>query len=333
MKTALITGIAGQDGSYLAEFLLDKGYDVFGLVAESTPTYFIEHIKDEFTLIIGNLLNERSIDNAIKQSMPYEVYHLASRSFVAGSWEQPVLTGDVNALGTTRLLEAIRKLKPDTKVYHASTSEMFGLTSEIKTEKSPFHPRSPYAISKCFSHWISVNYRESYNMFICCGILFNHESPRRGEAFVTKKIARSVVEIQTGKLDCLYLGNIDSKRDWGYAKEYVEVMWLMLQQDKPDDYIISTGELHSVRDFLEEAFRVVGIEVESNGKTSIEEEYIRKDNEKKVVKISDEFFRPVELEVLQGSNSKAKKRLNWEPQVKFKDLVKIMVEYEASRLK
>jgi GDPmannose 4,6-dehydratase len=265
--------------------------------------------------------------------MPDEVYHLASRSFVGKSWEQPVLTGDVNALGTTRLLEAIRKIKPDTKVYHASTSEMFGLTSEIKTEKSAFHPRSPYAISKCFSHWISVNYRESHDMFICCGILFNHESPRRGEAFVTKKIARSVVEIRTGKLDCLYLGNIDSERDWGYAKEYVEVMWRMLQQDKPDDYIISTGELHSVRDFLEEAFHVVGIEVESNGKTGIEEEYIRKDNKNKVVKISDEFFRPVELEVLQGSNSKAKKKLNWEPRVKFKDLVKIMVEYEKAQLK
>jgi GDPmannose 4,6-dehydratase len=333
MKKALITGIAGQDGSYLAEFLLDKGYDVSGLIAESTSTDLIEPIKDKFTLIIGNLLNERSIGNAINQSMPDEVYHLASRSFVGESWKQPVLTGDVNALGTTRLLESIRKIKPDTKVYHASTSEMFGLTSEIKTENSPFHPKSPYAISKCFSHWISVNYRESHNMFICCGILFNHESPRRGKSFVTKKIARSVAEIQKGNLDCLYLGNIDSKRDWGYAKEYVEAMWLMLQRNKPDDYIISTGELHSVRDFLVEAFHFVGIEVESNGKTGAEEEYIRKDNGKVVVKISDEFFRPVELEVLQGSNSKAKKKLNWEPKVKFKDLVRIMVEYELSQLK
>ena len=333
MKKALITGIAGQDGSYLAEFLLDKEYNVFGFISESTSTDLIEPIKDDLALIVGDLVNERSIDNAIKQSMPDEVYHLASRSFVAESWKQPVLTGDVNALGTTRLLESIRKIKPDTKIYHASTSEMFGVTSEIKTENSPFHPKSPYAISKCFSHWISVNYRESHNMFICCGILFNHESPRRGKSFVTKKTAKSVAEIQKGILDCLYLGNIDSKRDWGYAKEYVEVMWLMLQQNKPEDYIISTGELHSVRDFLVEAFHIIGIEVESNGKTGAEEEYIRKDNGKVVVKISDEFFRPVELEVLQGSNSKAKKKLNWEPKVKFKDLVRIMVEHEVSRLK
>ena len=332
MKRALITGIAGQDGSYLAELLLSKGYDVYGLIRKSTSTALIEPIKHKMELIVGDLREQESLDNAIVQSMPDEVYHLASESYVPISWKQPILTGDINALGTTRLLETIRRISPDTKVYHASTSEMFGLTSEIKTEESHFHPRSPYAISKCFSHWISVNYRESYNMFICCGILFNHESPRRGENFVTEKIARSVVEIKEAKLDCLYLGNMDSKRDWGYAKDYVEAMWLMLQQDGPDDYIISTGETHTVREFLEEAFRVVGIEVESNEKSGVEEEYIRKDKGKAVVKISSELFRPVELTVLQGRNSKARKKLGWEPKVKFKELVKIMVEHYQSRL-
>jgi GDPmannose 4,6-dehydratase len=247
------------------------------------------------------------------------------------SWKQPILTGDVNALGTTRLLEAVKTTKPETRVYHASTSEMFGLTSEIKTEDSPFHPRSPYAISKCFSHWISVNYRESYKMFISCGILFNHESPRRGQDFVTKKISRSVVEIKAGKLDCLYLGNLDSRRDWGYAKDYVEAIWLMLQQAEPDDYIVSTGETHSVREFLEEAFHVVDVEIESNGENGPGEQYIRKDNGTTVVRISEDFYRPVELITLQGSNSKAKEKLGWEPKVKFKDLVRIMVENEKSR--
>jgi GDPmannose 4,6-dehydratase len=330
MKKALITGIAGQDGSYLSELLLEKGYNVYGLILQSEPLSFIKPIKDKLTLIEGNLLDQESLDNAIRIADPDEVYHLAALSFVGVSWDRPVLTGDVNALGTTRLLESLRRIKSDAKFYHASTSEMFGLTEEIRTEEALFHPRNPYAISKCFSHWIAVNYRESYSMFICCGIMFNHESPRRGGNFVTKKIAKSVVKIKEGNLDCLYLGNLNPKRDWGYAKEYVEAMWLMLQQDESDDYIISTGEIHSVREFLEEAFKAVGIEVESNGKQGTEEEYIRKDNGKRVVKISPEFFRPVELTVLRGNNDKAKEKLAWKPQVKFKELVKIMVEYEQN---
>ncbi len=330
MKKALITGIAGQDGSYLSELLLEKGYNVYGLVLESEPLSFIKPIKDKITLIEGNLLDQESLDNAIRIADPDEVYHLAALSFVGVSWDRPVLTGDVNALGTTRLLESLRRIKPNAKFYHASTSEMFGLTEEIKTEEALFHPRNPYAISKCFSHWIAVNYRESYSMFICCGIMFNHESPRRGNDFVTKKIARNVAMIKIGQLDHFYLGNLDTKRDWGYAKEYVYVMWLMLQQNKPDDYIISTGEIHSVREFLKEAFRVAGIEVISNGKQGIEEEYIRKDNGKVVIKISPQFFRPVELTVLRGSNNKAREKLVWKPQVKFKELVKIMVEHEQN---
>ena len=332
MKKALITGIAGQDGSYLSELLLEKGYDVYGLVLKSEALTYIKPYIKNLTLIDGNLLDQESLDNAVRQSNPDEVYHLAALSFVGTSWEQPVLTGDVNSLGTTRLLESIRRIKPEAKFYHASTSEMFGLTEEIKTENALFHPRNPYAISKCFSHWISVNYRESYNMFICCGIMFNHESPRRGYNFVTKKIAENVVKIKEGKIDYFTLGNLDSKRDWGYAKEYIQAMWLMLQQNEPDDYIISTGEVHSVREFIEEAFKVMGIEVISNGKYGIEEEYVRKDNGKTVVKISPELFRPVELIVLRGSNNKAKEKLNWQPKVKFKELVKIITEYEQKKL-
>jgi len=331
MKIALITGISGQDGSYLAELLLQKGYKVYGLVLKEDSMTFIEHIIDGLTLIEGDLLDQESLDNAVRQSMPDEVYHLAALSFVGISWVQPVLTGDVNALGTTRLLESIRKIKPDARFYHASTSEMFGLTAEIKTEESPFHPRSPYAISKCFSHWIYINYRASYGMFLCCGILFNHESPRRCDNFVTRKIVRSAVEIEAEGLDCVYLGNLDVKRDWGYAKEYVEAMWLMLQQNKPDEYIISTGEIHSVREFMEEAFSIVGLELQSNGKQGLEEEYVRKDNGKTVIRISPEFFRPVELVVLRGSNDKARETFHWEPEVKFKELVRMMVDHEQSR--
>lgn len=332
MKKALITGIAGQDGSYLSELLLDKGYKIYGLVLKSEALTYIKPHINKLTLIDGDLLDQESLDNAIRQSNPDEVYHLAALSFVGTSWDQPVLTGDVNSLGTTRLLESIRKIKPDAKFYHASTSEMFGLTEDIKTENAFFHPRNPYAISKCFSHWISVNYRESYKMFICCGIMFNHESPRRGDNFVTKKIAESVVKIKKGQIDYFTLGNLDSKRDWGYAKEYVQAMWLMLQQNEPDDYIISTGEIHSVREFLEEAFKVIGIEVISNGKFGTEEEYLRKDNGKIVVKISPELFRPVELIVLRGSNNKAREKLNWQPKIKFKELVKIMTEYKQHEI-
>lgn len=330
MKKVLITGISGQDGSYLSELLLKKGYTVYGLILNSDTLTFINPIKDRLTLIEADLRDQKSLESAILIADPDEIYHLAALSFVAVSWDQPVLTGDVNALGTTRLLESMRKIKPEAKFYHASTSEMFGLTDEITTEEALFHPRNPYAISKCFSHWIAVNYRESYNMFICCGIMFNHESPRRGNDFVTKKIAQNVAMLKRGKLDHFYLGNLDAKRDWGYAKEYVEVMWRMLQQNRPDDYIISTGEIHSVRDFIEEAFKVAGIDIVSNGEQGIKEEYLRTDNGKPVVKISPEFFRPVELTVLRGSNNKAREKLAWEPRVKFKDLVKIMIEHELN---
>jgi GDPmannose 4,6-dehydratase len=330
MKKALITGIAGQDGSYLAELLLEKGYQVFGMIKPGQNLDLIGHIKDRIVLIEGNLLDQDSLNHAVEMSMPDEVYHLAALSFVGISWQQPVLTGDVNALGTTRLLEAIRKIKQDARVYNASTSEMFGLTSGIHTENSTFHPKSPYAISKCFSHWIAVNYRESYKMFICSGIMFSHESPRRGGEFVSKKIARTVAQIKKGQTDCMLLGNMDVIRDWGYAKEYVEAMWLMLQHDMPDDYIISTGENHSVREFLEEAFRTAGIDVHSNGRQGLEEEYIRGDNGQAVVKVSQDLFRPVDLAELRGSNSKAKEKLGWEPKVRFQELVRIMVEHELN---
>ena len=331
-KKALITGITGQDGSYLAELLLDKGYTVFGMVLDMNSLPNITHIKDKLTLIQGDLRDQESLDNLIKLSFPDEVYHLASLSFVGTSWKNPVLVADINALGTARLLESIRKIKPDAKFFHASTSEMFGLTTNIKTEESSFHPKNPYAISKCYSHWISVNYRESYNLFISCGILFNHESPRRGDEFITKKIANSVALIKKGEMNFITLGNLDTTRDWGYAKDYVEAMWLMLQQNKPDDFIICTSEKHTVRQFLESAFGAAGIEIESNNKKGVEEEYIRKDNGKVVVKISQEFFRPVELESLSSDNSKIRTVLKWKPKLKFKDLVRIMVEYELNKL-
>jgi GDPmannose 4,6-dehydratase len=328
MKKALITGITGQDGSYLAELLIEKGYEVYGFIRKNAPLENINHIKDNIKLIEGDLLDQEAIDNTIRISLPDEIYHLAAISFVGDSWKQPVLIGNVNALGTTRLLESVKNIKPDAKVYHASTSEMFGLMEEIRNENSSFHPKNPYAISKCFSHWIAVNYRESYNMFICNGILFNHESPRRSRQFVTKKIVKFITNLKKGGSSCLHLGNLDVKRDWGYAKEYVEVMWLMLQQDKPDDYIISTGEIHSVREFLEEAFKISGIEIQSNQKSGNEEEFFRKDNNEVIIKISPQEYRPVELVTLQGNNDKAKEKLNWEPKIKFKELIKIMVEYE-----
>ena len=328
MKRALITGISGQDGSYLAEFLLNKGYKVYGFILPSDPLLNLIKFKNEISFIEGNLSNQESINQAIQISMPDEIYHLASLSFPGNSWDNPVLVGDVNALGTTRLLDSLRRLKSNAKFYHASTSEMFGFTKEIKTEKAPFHPRNPYSISKCFSHWIAVNYRESYEMFICCGISFNHESPRRTNNFVTKKIVENVVKIKRGEIDYFSLGNLDAERDWGYAKEYIEVMWLMLQEQKPDDYIISTGEIHSVREFLITAFRFAGIDAVSNGKSGIAEEYIRRDTGKAVVKVSSKYYRPIDLPVLKGSNSKVKRKLGWQPKTKFEELIKIMMEYE-----
>lgn len=312
-KTALITGITGQDGSYLAEFLLAKGYRVVGITRRtSTPNYDrIKSIVDQIELIPGDLLDQHSLTMAIKDVNPDEVYNLGAQSYVPTSWNQPVLTGEFTALGVTRILEAIRLVKPEAKFYQASSSEMYGKVVETpQTENTPFYPRSPYGVAKAYGHWITVNYRESYNMFAVSGILFNHESPRRGFEFVTRKISRAVARIKLGKQDKLFLGNLDSKRDWGYAPDYVEAMWLMLQQDKPKDYVIGTGETHSVREFLDEAFPVIGFDDWSS--------YVVSENQ--------DDMRPAEVDLLVADPSKAKAELGWQPKVTFKELVKIMVE-------
>ncbi|MHA1890566.1 MAG: GDP-mannose 4,6-dehydratase [Promethearchaeota archaeon] len=318
MKSALITGITGQDGSYLSELLLSKGYEVHGLIRRtSTPNLWrIEHILEKINLIEGDMVDEASLINAIQQSQPDEIYNLAAQSFVGTSWRQPVVTSEVNAIGTLKLLEAMRKFAPDARFYQASTSEMYGnATDMIQDEQSKFSPRSPYAISKLYAHWISVNYRESYGMFICCGILFNHESPRRGIEFVTRKITDGVARISLGLKDELRLGNLDSKRDWGYAGDYVEAMWLMLQQDGPDDYVIATGEPHSVKDFVKVAFEQAGI--------SQWEKFVKQD---------PKFIRPAELHTLQGNSTKAQEKLKWKPKVSFKELVKMMLDADFERL-
>lgn len=317
-KRALITGITGQDGSYLAEFLLQKDYEVFGLTRRtSTPNYErILHIQDEIELIPGDLLDQQSLISAISHAKPDEIYNLAAQSFVATSWSQPVLTGEFTALGVTRMLESMRQVRPKAKFYQASSSEMFGMVQEKpQTEKTPFHPRSPYGVAKVYGHWIAINYRESYNMFTISGILFNHESPRRGLEFVTRKISHAVAKIYLKEQDQIILGNLDAKRDWGFAGDYVRAMWLMLQQEKPDDYVIATGENHSVGEFVKEAFNVIGI-----------------DDWKKYIKISKEFKRPAEVDFLIGDASKAKKILGWHPEVDFKSLVKLMVESDIELL-
>ncbi len=318
-KKALITGITGQDGSYLAEFLLSKNYKVFGLTRRtSTPNYErIKHIEDRITLIPGDLLDQQSLTSALSESMPDEVYNLAAQSFVATSWSQPVLTGEFTALGATRMLEALRQVKPDARFYQASSSEMFGMVKESpQNEKTPFHPRSPYGVAKVYAHWITINYRESYDLFTVSGILFNHESPRRGLEFVTRKISHGVARIFLGLSDHIVLGNLDAKRDWGFAGDYVKAMWMMLQQKLPDDFVIATGENHSVAQFCQEAFEVIGVK-----------------NWKKYVKVSRELFRPAEVDFLIGDSTKARKILGWQPQVTFKDLVKIMVEADIDLLK
>jgi GDPmannose 4,6-dehydratase len=318
MVKALITGITGQDGSYLAEFLLKKGYEVYGMYRRSSVETFgrIDHIKDKINLICADLTDQSSLNEAIKKINPDEVYNLAAQSFVPVSWTQPLLTSDITALGVTRLLEAIRHINPKIKFYQASSSEMFGKVQETpQTEKTPFYPRSPYGVSKVYSFWITKNYRESYDMFCCNGILFNHESPRRGKQFVTRKITDSVVKIKLGLQKDLGLGNLDSKRDWGYAGDYVEAMWLMMQQDKPDDFVIATGETHSVREFCEIAFKRVGLNYE---------DYVKKD---------PKFFRPAEVDLLVGDCSKAKEELKWEPKIKFKELIEMMVDADLKKHK
>ena len=318
MPTALITGITGQDGSYLAEFLLDKGYDVIGLVRRTSRLTYdrIQHLVDNIELVQADLHDLGSIMDVLKTHKPDEIYNLAAQSFVPTSWHQPVLTGEVNALGVTRMLEAMRLVHSDARFYQASSSEMFGKVQEVpQRETTPFYPRSPYAVAKVYGHWITVNYRESYDLFAVSGILFNHESPRRGLEFVTRKVTHGVAKIKLGLADELRLGNLEAKRDWGFTGDYVRAMWLMLQQDKPEDFVIGTGETHSVRELCEVAFSYVGLDYR---------DYVKQD---------PRFFRPAEVDLLVSDPSKAKEKLGWEPQVTFEELIHMMVDADLERLK
>jgi GDPmannose 4,6-dehydratase len=322
MKTALITGITGQDGSYLAEFLLEKGYKVFGLTRRTSTinNERIKHIEEKITLLQGDLLDQTSLSSAILDSEPDEIYNLAAQSFVKTSWNQPVLTGEFTALGVTRILEGIRAINPKIRLYQASSSEMFGKVTETpQKETTRFHPRSPYGVAKAYGHYITLNYRESFGIFACSGILFNHESPRRGLEFVTRKISHSAARIKLGKQHLLEIGSLEPKRDWGFAGDYVEAMWLMLQQDKPDDYVIATGENHSVQEFVELAFKYAGLE----------------DWKKYVEHDKEAHMRPAEVDYLIGDASKAKEKLGWTPKTSFNQLVEMMVkadlELEAAK--
>jgi GDPmannose 4,6-dehydratase len=317
-KRALITGITGQDGSYLAEFLLQAGYEVFGIVRRSSTETFerIAHIKDRVTLLQADLTDQVSVIDALQTARPSEVYNLAAQSFVPTSWKQPILTGDVTALGVTRLLEAIRVIDRSIRFYQASSSEMFGHVRETpQTEKTPFYPRSPYGVAKVYGHWITVNYRESYDLFACSGILFNHESPRRGLEFVTRKVTDAVARIKLGLRDEVRLGNLDAKRDWGFAGDYVRAMWLMLQQAAPDDYVVSSGETHSVRDMCEAAFSYAGLDWE------------------RYVKVDPSFYRPAEVHLLLGDPTKARLKLGWEPECSFTQMIHRMVEADLARVR
>jgi GDPmannose 4,6-dehydratase len=317
-KTALITGVTGQDGSYLAEFLLSKGYRVVGMVRRSSTENFdrISHIKGDFELRQGDLLDQLSIINLIKETKPCEVYNLAAQSFVPTSWEQPVLTGEFTAIGVTRMLEGIRLVDPKIRFYQASSSEMFGKVRETpQSELTPLYPRSPYGVAKCYGHYITVNYRESYDLYAVSGILFNHESPRRGLEFVTHKITDAVAKIKLGLEKELRLGNLDAKRDWGFAGDYVKAMWLMLQQEEPDDYVIATGLAYSVKDCVEIAFKHVGLDWQ------------------KYVVIDPKFMRPAEVDLLIGDCSKAKNKLGWEPEVSFQQMIQMMVDSDIEKLK
>lgn len=340
MKKALITGITGQDGSYLAELLLSKGYEVHGIIrrASTFNTKRIDHLyKDPHNedvrlfLHYGDLTDSSNLNRLIEKIQPDEIYNLAAQSHVKVSFEVPEYTAEVVALGTLRLLDAIKETGIKTKFYQASTSELFGGFPETapQNEKTPFYPRSPYAAAKLYAYWITVNYREAYNIFACNGILFNHESPRRGETFVTRKITRAVANIVKGKQDKLYLGNLNAKRDWGYAGDYVEAMWLMLQQDEPDDYVIATGEAHSVREFCEKAFEYVGIKIEWVG-SGIEEKGIDSKTGRVLVEVDPRYFRPTEVDLLVGDATKARQKLGWQPKVTFDELVRMMVESDLN---
>jgi GDPmannose 4,6-dehydratase len=316
-KRALITGITGQDGSYLAELLLEKGYEVHGMVRRASTENFerIQHLTDRITLVQADLLDTSSLVEALEESQPEEVYNLGAQSFVPTSWRQPVLTAEFTGVGVTRLLEAIRRVNPAIRIYQASSSEMFGKVREIpQTETTPFYPRSPYGVAKAYGHFITVNYRESYDLFAVSGILFNHESPRRGLEFVTRKIADGVARIKLGLTDELRLGNMEAKRDWGFAGDYVEAMWLMLQADEPDDYVIATGEEHAVQEFADIAFAHAGLKAGD------------------YVKTDPAFMRPAEVDHLVGDATKAREKLGWEPKISFEKLVEIMVDADLERL-
>jgi GDPmannose 4,6-dehydratase len=318
VATALITGITGQDGSYLADFLLAKGYRVVGMVRRTSTINFdrIRHIQNDIEIVQGDLLDQTSLTDVIKEFEPDEVYNLAAQSFVPTSWKQPVLTGEFTALGVTRMLEAIRQVNPKIKFYQASSSEMFGKVVEVpQTERTPFYPRSPYGVAKVYGHWITVNYRESYGLFACSGILFNHESPRRGLEFVTHKVTHGAARIKLGLARELRLGNLEAKRDWGYAGDYVRAMWLMLQQPAPDDYVIATGETHSVRELCQVAFSHLGLNYED------------------YVVVDQKYFRPAEVDLLVGNPEKAGRVLGWEPSVNFEQLVRMMVDADLDALK
>jgi len=317
-KRALITGITGQDGSYLAEFLLEKGYKVFGLVRRSSTINFerLVHLQDKLELVPGDLLDQNSLISALQQSQPQEVYNLASQSFVPTSWNQPVLTGEFTALGVTRMLEAVRVVNPKIRFYQASSSEMFGMVRETpQNETTQFYPRSPYGVAKLYGHWITVNYRESYKLFACSGILFNHESPRRGMEFVSRKVSYGVARITLGQQKTLKIGNLDAERDWGFTGDYVRAMWLMLQQHKPEDYVVATGITHSVRRLLEVAFGCVGLDYRDH------------------VEVDPNLLRPAEIHHLRGDYSKAKRELGWEPTVDFEHLVQMMVDADLALLR
>jgi len=328
MKKALITGITGQDGSYLAELLLEKGYEVYGIWRRKSYVDYgnVAHIKDKIHFIYADMTDPISLITAMRISQADEVYNLAAQSFVATSWEQPLATADIDAIGVTNMLEAIRNVKPEARFYQASTSEMFGLVQEIpQKETTPFYPRSPYGVAKLYGHWITKNYRESYDMYACSGILFNHESERRGMEFVTRKITDAAARIKLGKQEYVELGNMDAKRDWGHSKDYVRAMWLMLQQDKPDDYVVATGETRTVREFVDAAFRAVGMELEFKG-SGMDEVGIEKATGKVRVKVNPKFFRPAEVQLLLGNPEKAEKQLGWVREISFNDLVSRMAK-------
>jgi GDPmannose 4,6-dehydratase len=317
-RCALITGITGQDGSYLAEFLLERGYKVIGMVRRTSTVNFarIEHIQGQVELVSGDLLDQGSLIAIVRDYRPQEVYNLAAQSFVPTSWKQPVFTGEVTGLGVTRVLEAIRTVDPEIRFYQASSSEMFGKVREVpQTERTPFYPRSPYGVAKVYGHWITVNYRESYDLFACSGILFNHESPRRGLEFVTRKVTYNVAKIKLGLAETVALGNLDSKRDWGFAGDYVRAMWLMLQQDEPDDYVVGMGETHSVRELCEAAFSHVDLDWQDH------------------VTQDPRFMRPAEVDLLVSDPGKAKRLLGWEPEVSFEELIGMMVDADLELLR